>query len=94
MECKCPMCEKFHRIVAQYEWTGNGIPRIYCTSCRLKVRNIEYIKTHEFNVQDITQCEKCIGLFNIFKTKFYIRQTIMEIGHETNSVSCWPRNRN
>ena len=30
--CKCPSCEKlYHRLI---NWTGRGIPRIYCEYCR------------------------------------------------------------
>jgi len=30
--CKCPKCENLHYVAMR--WTGNGMPRIYCESCK------------------------------------------------------------
>ena len=33
--CLCPRCGKEH--VIYMEWTGRGIPRIYCPACKVWV---------------------------------------------------------
>jgi hypothetical protein len=30
--CKCPKCEIGH--IKKIYWTGNGVPRIFCSNCR------------------------------------------------------------
>jgi hypothetical protein len=30
--CKCPKCDRHH--LAWINWTGRGIPRIYCYECK------------------------------------------------------------
>jgi hypothetical protein len=30
-QCKCPRCGIIH--VRRIDWTGNGVPRIYCRTC-------------------------------------------------------------
>lgn len=30
--CKCPRCEKVHE--AMIQWSGRGMPRVYCATCR------------------------------------------------------------
>jgi hypothetical protein len=35
VEAKCPGCGKIHKV--KLDWTGNGIPRIYCEKCLIKI---------------------------------------------------------
>lgn len=35
---KCPTCEQIY--TARVHWTGNGMPRIKCRRCRLRVRDV------------------------------------------------------
>ena len=30
--CYCPSCETYHYL--EIEWTGKGIPRMYCNGCK------------------------------------------------------------
>lgn len=36
--CKCPRCEKEHEKLMQ--WTGRGMPRVYCQVCRPLVASV------------------------------------------------------
>ena len=35
INAKCPGCGKIHKV--KLDWTGNGIPRIYCEKCLIKI---------------------------------------------------------
>ena len=37
--CKCPKCGEDHRAFLQ--WTGRGVPRIFCADCRPLVAGID-----------------------------------------------------
>ncbi len=37
VKCKCPRCEKIHIVAMQ--WTGNGMPRVYCYNCSYLIDN-------------------------------------------------------
>ncbi len=41
--CKCPKCEKIHKLYMK--WTGTGTPRFMCTSCKKS-------KIHTYNDGD------------------------------------------
>ena len=30
----CPRCREDHTAMCAYEWSGRGLPRIYCRACR------------------------------------------------------------
>jgi hypothetical protein len=37
IKCLCPLCNKIHKLMIH--WTGRGIPRIYCDTCKKKLNN-------------------------------------------------------
>ena len=39
-KCKCPRCEKIHK--TRVDWTGRGIPKIYCGNCQYIVADRDY----------------------------------------------------
>lgn len=38
IECKCPKCEKLH--IVCLEWSGIGVPRIYCKPCKVTLNGV------------------------------------------------------
>lgn len=62
MWTKCPQCEMGYFIVMEYGWSGNGIPRIMCETCK---RLVEYIIGEdelEFPIEESFNDEKSNGL--------------------------------
>jgi len=44
--CKCPTCEKTHR--KKIFWTGNGIPKVFCDTCKTPTEDrYAYITIHD-----------------------------------------------
>ena len=35
--CICPKCCEEH--IIQMHWIGNGIPRVYCDTCKISLKN-------------------------------------------------------
>jgi transposase-like protein len=36
---KCPRCER-HHIVPEYDWTGRGVPRVFCPACKWHAQQV------------------------------------------------------
>jgi len=52
--CKCPKCEKLHKL--KIDWISDTIPRKYCKSCIVIIRQINTIYV-DLNLSDIIKCE-------------------------------------
>jgi hypothetical protein len=46
VQCKCPKCEKEHETYLQ--WSGRGIPRVFCPACRPIVSAVSHAALSQF----------------------------------------------
>ena len=54
--CWCPKCEQYHK--TKLRWIGNGMPRIFCESCR---KSKSYTEISEIETHSIPKGElECI----------------------------------
>lgn len=68
------MCGKTHGLYLQFKWTGKGIPRKYCQSCKLKVQAMNDPKIYKMEIIEFESKEKFIGQFNVNTSIFWFEK--------------------
>jgi hypothetical protein len=55
-QCRCPRCTAYHNVYML--WTGQGMPRKYCVSCRLLVSRYDDAAMFEASINTPSHLKK------------------------------------